>query len=268
MKNLVISRKGFDATAGGRASPIFANGDIFSVPIPQKKQSPSRYRELQFNAMSGREILNFIGAKSISIDDFYHNDPVLSGQKGIFGQAGGSQGELENFGVGRGDLFLFFGWFKQYHQRGPDVHHLFGWLQIEKIIKGNSEILNFLSENELLHPHGTTDIMQFKNNTIYIASKNLTFSDSVRDITGHGVFKKTAENLILTETGKTRSRWRFPKKYFTNTKNLFRNRLKWKDKEKCLVNCSGIGQEFILNAQDNPSIVKWASYLLNTYGRD
>ena len=268
MKNLVISRKGFDATAGGCASPIFANGEIFSVPIPQKKQSPSRYRELQFNDMSGREILNFIGAKSISDDDFYHNDPLLSGQKGIFGQAGGPQGELENFGVGRGDLFLFFGWFKRYYQRGPDVHHLFGWLQIEKIIKGNSEILNFLSENELSHPHGTTDITQFKNNTIYIASKNLTFSDSVRDITGHGIFKKTAENLILTETGKTRSRWRFPKKYFTNTKNLFRNRLKWKDEEKCLVNCSGIGQEFILNAQDNPSVVKWASYLINMYGRD
>ena len=84
MKNLVISRKGFDASAGGRASPIFANGDIFSVPIPQKKQSPSRYRELQFNDMSGREILNLIGAKSISINDFYHNDPLLSRDKGIF----------------------------------------------------------------------------------------------------------------------------------------------------------------------------------------
>ena len=125
MKNLVISRKGFDSTAGGRASPIFANGDIFSVPIPQKKQSQSRYRELQFNDMSGREILNFIGAKSISVDDFYHNDPLLSGQKGIFGQAGGAQGELDNCGIERGDLFLFFGWFKKYHRRGPDLHHLF-----------------------------------------------------------------------------------------------------------------------------------------------
>ena len=96
----------------------------------------------------------------------------------------------------------------------------------------------------------------------------MTFSDNVQDITGHGVFKKTAENLIFTETGKTRSRWRFPKKYFTSTKNLFRNRLKWKDEEKCLVNCSRIGQEFILNAQYNPSVVKWSSYLINTYGRD
>ena len=43
MKNLVISRKGFDSTAGGCASPIFANGDIFSVPIPQKKKSPNKF---------------------------------------------------------------------------------------------------------------------------------------------------------------------------------------------------------------------------------
>ena len=204
MKNLVISRKGFDATAGGCASPIFANGDIFSVPIPQKKQSPSRYRELQFNDLSGREILNLIGAKSISDHDFYHNDPLLYGQRGIFGQAGGSQGELDNCGIGRGDLFLFFGWFKEYHSRGPDLHHLFGWLQVEKIIKGNIEISNFLSKNGLSHPHGTKDVTQFKNNTIYIASKNLTFSDSVRDLMGHGTFKKTARNLILTEKGKTR----------------------------------------------------------------
>ena len=142
--------------------------------------------------------MDLIGAKSISDDDFCHNDPLLSGHKGIFGQAGGSQGELDNCEIGRGDLFLFFGWFKQHYQNGPNLHHLFGWLQIEKIIKGNYEILKFLSENGLSHPHGTTDITQFKNNTIYI----------------------------------------------------------------------GVGQEFILNAQDNPSVVDWASYLLSTYGRD
>ena len=58
MKNLVISRKGFDSTTGGRASPIFETGEIFSVPIPQKKQSPFRYRDLQFNGLVGQEILN------------------------------------------------------------------------------------------------------------------------------------------------------------------------------------------------------------------
>ncbi len=268
MKNLILSRKGFDATAGGRASPIFENGDIFSVPIPQKRQSPSRYRDLRFNDLSGKEILNLIGAQSISYKDFCHNDPMLSEKNGIFGQAGGAQGELDNCGIEKGDLFLFFGWFKQYCQRGPNLHHLFGWLQVENIIKGNFEILNFLSKNGISHPHGTKDVGQFKNNTIYIASRNITFSDSVKDLRGHGRFKKTAKNLILTENGKSRSRWRFTKKYFSDTKSLFRNRLKWKDEKNCLVNCIGIGQEFILNAHDNPSIVDWASSILNTYGRD
>ena len=92
MKNLVISRKGVDSTAGGRASPIFETGEIFSVPIPQKKQSPFRYRDLRFNDLAGQEILNFIGAKSISDKDFCHIDPLFSEKKGIFGQSGGAQG--------------------------------------------------------------------------------------------------------------------------------------------------------------------------------
>ena len=268
MKNLVISRKGFDATAGGLASPILENGDIFSVPIPQKRQSPFRYRDIRFNEFAVEDILSLIGAKSISGKDFCHNDPLLSGKIGIFGQAGGAQGELDNFGIEKGDLFLFFGWFKQYQQKGPDLHHLFGWLEVEKIIKGNLEILKFLSKNGLSHPHGTEDIKQYKNNTIYIASRNLTFSDSVRDLKGHGRFKKTAKELILTEKGKTRSNWRFPQEYFSETKNLFRNRLKWKDEKNCLVNCFGIGQEFILNVHDNPSVADWASHLIKIYGRD
>ena len=268
MKNLVISRKGFDATAGGRASPIFKNGDLYSVPIPQKKHSPSRYRDLRFNGLSGKEILNLIGSKSVSDKTFCHNDPLLSEKKGIFGQAGAAQGELDNYRIDKGDLFLFFGWFKRYHQSGPDLHHLFGWLQVERIIKGNIEIFSFLSNNGIMHPHGTKDVMQFKNNTIYIASRNLTFSDNIRDLKGHGRFKKTAKSLILTEKGKTRSRWRLPKEYFYDTKNLFRNRLNWRDKEKCVLNCNGIGQEFILNAEDNPSVVDWASYLLDNYGRN
>ena len=267
MKNLVISRKGFDLTAGGRASPIFETGEIFSVPIPQIKQSPFRYRDLRFNDLAGQDILNIIGAKSISDKDFCHIDPLFSEKIGIFGQAGGAQGELDNCGIEKGDLFLFFGWFKKYQRKGPDLHHLFGWLQVGKIIKGNNDILKFLSKNRLSHPHGTKDITQYKNNTIYIASRNLTFSDSVRDLKGYGRFKKTAKGLILTEEGKTRSKWRFPQEFFFDTKNLFRNRLKWKDEKNCLVNCIGIGQEFILNAYDNPSVIDWASRLINIYGR-
>ena len=35
MRRIILSRKGFDAKAGGGASPIFSDGRFFSIPIPQ-----------------------------------------------------------------------------------------------------------------------------------------------------------------------------------------------------------------------------------------
>ena len=54
-----------------------------------------------------------------------------------FGQVAAAQGHLRNQGVEVGDIFLFFGWFKQAHIRegswafipqAPDIHVIFGWL--------------------------------------------------------------------------------------------------------------------------------------------
>jgi len=44
--------------------------------------------------------------------------------------------------------------------------------------------------------------------------------------------------------------------------------LKWKDKTNCLVDCLGHGQEFILNAEDNPKLVNWAVDLIENHGTD
>ena len=49
MKRIILSRKGFDSSAGGVASPIFKDGSIFSIPIPQKSPSPTKYKDLNFN---------------------------------------------------------------------------------------------------------------------------------------------------------------------------------------------------------------------------
>ena len=55
MKRVILSRKGFDSKYGGRPSPIFKNGDIFSLPIPQKGRSPKKYKELEFNGINGMQ---------------------------------------------------------------------------------------------------------------------------------------------------------------------------------------------------------------------
>ena len=167
--------------------------------------------------MSGQEILNLIGANSISDKDFCHIDPLFLEKTGIFGQAGGAQGELDNFGIGKGDLFLFFGWFKNFSCRGNDLHHLFGWLQIDQVIKGSENIKSFLRKRNLEHPHGYGDVSRYTNNTIYVG-KNILEHKGDTPLEGSGVFKKTHDDLVLTEENKTRSRWkgRPTKKYFIN----------------------------------------------------
>ena len=66
MKRIILSRKGFDAKAGGGASPIFSDGRFFSIPIPQDHPSPKKYKDLDFYGTSGTELLkeaSFIAKK-------------------------------------------------------------------------------------------------------------------------------------------------------------------------------------------------------------
>ena len=265
MKRLILSRKGFDAKAGGSASPIFSDGRIFSIPIPQNHPSPKKYKDLDFYGASGTELLKEVSAK-VKPSDYCHNDPLLNEDIGIFGQAGSSQTELKNSSVGPGDLFLFFGWFKNFSTKGRDLHHLFGWLQIKEIIEGSKAITTYLKKKNIAHPHGHGDTSKFLNNTIYIGKKNLEINEKKVFDRGHGLFKKTHDDLILTEANKTRSRWKLPSKYFLNTEGLFLNRMKWENEKESTIFYKGFGQEFILDIEKNPSVMTWAVNLIKKHG--
>ncbi|MFL2752093.1 MAG: hypothetical protein ACJ0AM_00735, partial [Gammaproteobacteria bacterium] len=71
MKRIILSRKGFDAKAGGSASPIFGDGRIFSLPIPQDHPSPKKYKDLNFYGISGTELLKEASAK-VKPTDYCH----------------------------------------------------------------------------------------------------------------------------------------------------------------------------------------------------
>lgn len=45
---LILSRKGFDSSAGGKPSPIFPDGTMISLPIPDKA-SPTAYQDIAGN---------------------------------------------------------------------------------------------------------------------------------------------------------------------------------------------------------------------------
>ena len=118
INRVILSRKGFDSAAGKQASPIFRDNTLFSLPIPQKRPSPNKYGDLLINQKSGEEAFIEAGiGKNLNLDSFCHYDPMILPEIGLFGQVGNAQGILEKRGVGVGDLFIFFGWFKKYFQK-------------------------------------------------------------------------------------------------------------------------------------------------------
>ena len=65
----------------------------------------------------------------------------------MFGQVGAAEKHLENRGVGAGDVFLFFGLFRNveksagrwtYVRGALPVHVIFGWLQIAERVAVSS----------------------------------------------------------------------------------------------------------------------------------
>ena len=265
MRRIILSRKGFDSSSGKTASPIFSDNKIFSIPIPSKVPSPHRYSDLEIHGISGNTALKEASVSSVASTDYCHFDPDLRTGIGLFGQANSSQSELRNREVGKNDLFLFFGWFKRFHLKERDTHHLFGWLQIKDVLTSDIDIKNYLKERGLTHPHGFGTKSGYPNNALYIGREKMSLTERRGEIPGFGIFKKTSPDLVLSEIGKTRSHWKFPKRYFSKSKNLFLNRLKWDNDEDCTLKCKGQGQEYVLNAEDNPKIIAWALSLIERH---
>lgn len=117
---IVFSRKGFDSSAGGVASPILPDGTLVSLPIPDPG-SHITYDDLTRHEYPLGQMVEDLTEKEIRRDDKVHLDPDLEigaylrtpGWRPLFGQDGAAQGHLRNSGIKEGDLFLYFGWFRK-----------------------------------------------------------------------------------------------------------------------------------------------------------
>src|SRR5437870_12651693 len=141
---LTLSRKGFDSEAGGCASPIFEDGSFFSLPIPERSGRRT-FSDIGGDRQIGKvvEDLTIRWKSPVKASAPVHLDPDLRmeslernpGWRPLFGQADSAQGHLDKKGVGIGDVFLFFGWFRRVEQidgrfrfkpRSPDLHAFYG----------------------------------------------------------------------------------------------------------------------------------------------
>ncbi len=259
---LILSRKGFDSSNGRMPSPIMPDGTLLSMPIPDKA-SCHTYGELKWNGMSYYDVIKLLKPRTALTEDSHcHLDPDIreeaserpNGWQPAFGQIRAALTELRNNGVKEGDLFLFFGWFKQtewvngklrFVRNAPDLHVLYGYLQIGAIIDKKDDVPQSL----VLHPHYANHDESWSRglNAIFVPSKNLSI---VPEKPGYGVFD-FRKDRVLTKEGYTRGRWDLPG-FFKKVK-ISHNPNPWKEG---FFQSAGIGQEFVMEA--TPEIQEWA----------
>lgn len=154
---IIFSRKGFDSAAGGGPSPI-VEGCPVSLPIPSGGFSATTYGDLGLGEHATLASRGKLGA-----EDFCHHDPMFTEDgECLFGQCGAAQTHLERQDVGEGDVFLFFGLFRE-GAKGELHHRIFGYLEVAEIVA-----LAGGAPRELVklgHPHALG--MHHKNDVIY-----------------------------------------------------------------------------------------------------
>lgn len=265
---IILSRKGFDGTTGGIASPILPDGSLLSMPIPSI--DGVAYSDLQYESVPYSKILEDLGYKGGKGN--CHVDPdirtnirsnVIERWKPAFGQMDTAQGYLHNSGVEKDDLFLFFGWFRRvefsngkykYVSRsrrdfylGNEMQVIFGYLQIGEIITDPS-----LIEKYSWHPHVDKSRISKITNALYIPREKLSFDNN---LPGYGTLDFDKER-VLTKEGYTPGVW--DERPFLMPEMVIGNR-KNSAKEEGLY-YQGQWQELVL--KENKDAMEWAAQII------
>lgn len=270
---VILSRKGFDAFSGGYPSPILPNGRLVSLPIPYGDQisysnlrlddSTTYYdlmKELRPVIKSGGEWKPLTPDTRCHLDPDVYRDilPREKGWKPLFGQSGAAQKHLNNYGVEKGDVFLFFGWFRRiirkdghYTFESQDLHVFFAYFQIGDMV--NVDLTTEFPGWMASHPHISGRMQRPEPNTLYISNDFLSWD---KRLPGAGTFNFN-QNIVLTKKGYSRSRWDLPE-FFRNVEISYHSENNWKAD---YFQSAARGQEFVV--QDNDEVTAWVKDLIH-----
>ncbi|MBQ9383770.1 MAG: hypothetical protein IJT87_06000 [Ruminiclostridium sp.] len=216
---IILSRKGFDIKNGGCPSPIMPDGTLLSMPIPS--DDDASYDDLCYNGERYSYILKQLkphkNFTNCHIDPDIRDDNRVSpiaGWRPAFGQSEAAQGLLSNAGVEKGDIFLFFGWFRRIEKHNGsyrfisrktggfydhnDLQIIYGYMQIGDIL---TEKVDF-SEYPW-HPHTSNAFSHTGKNALYIPTDKLSL---LPDLKGYGTLDYRKDR-VLTMEGKNRGTW-------------------------------------------------------------
>ena len=280
---IIFSRKGFDSAAGGVPSPIFPSGEMYSLPIPDEL-SPKRYREIRIGGHNLGAVVHDLSRGEIKPARRAHLDPDLNSQslernagwRPLFGQASAAERHLRNKRVGAGDVFLFFGWFREvtrsttgkysYVRGASDQHVIFGWLQIEQRVC--SESMYALPPWAADHPHYDGN-HKYLLNTLYVSKEKLEWPKVATDKPGAGAFCQYSSALRLSAAGQSRSLWHLPTWFNPNGKNsclsYHSNLNRWSTHDDHVrLRTAPRGQEFVLDCDDYPEAIPWLAEIIES----
>ncbi|OYX47699.1 MAG: hypothetical protein B7Y87_00130 [Sphingomonadales bacterium 32-64-22] len=188
---IVFSHKGFDSASGGGPSPIVAGCPV-TLPIPAGEGlSHTTYGAVGLGGHAARASRGRLGAESLR-----HHDPMFCDNgEALLGQCGAAQTHLANQGVVAGDVFLFFGLFRE---EGSKPHHrLFGYLWVEEVLP--LATMDPTRKAELValgFPHALALHAGNGNDTLYCGRG--------------GQASRASDALRLTEEGASPTNWRVP----------------------------------------------------------
>lgn len=281
---IILSRKGFDSATGKVASPVLPSGELCSLPIPSSvaSNSPIRYADIMAGDISlGTLVRDLTHGKREVESEEVHLDPDLrysslhreAGWKPIFGQDGAAESHLQRQGVAEGDIFLFFGWFRQtelvdrryrYVKDAQDCHYIFGWLQIERRIpvSRRSELPSWA----LYHPHCSRE-QHSRLDSLYVSTDCMQLPGVDQTLPGGGVFTIADDTLRLTCPGSLRSTWQLPGWFYSQERvprlSYHTNPNRWSQHEgHTLLSTVGRGQEFVLDCEHYPEAAEWLAGIL------
>jgi hypothetical protein len=235
---VILSRKGFDSSAGGSPSPIIGGRPV-SLPIPERPPSPTTYDDLGLG-----QIVEQATRGRIKRDANCHDDPLFADGACWFGQAGSAQGHLRNQGVGVGDVFLFFGLFAD-PETGERHHRIFGYMRVACFGKA-SEIRRCAAWREPPRPHPHLAEKVRSNDTIYFGPGTVS--------------KSCSKKFRLTAAGGPVNTWEVEPwlKRLGLSWNMAPER--WLSETK--LDSAKRGQEFVCPIGSNPDAIAWLNAII------
>lgn len=292
---IILSRKGYDSSYGCIASPIFDGKPLLSLPIPCESGG-RKYSDLtDFAGKSYNDIIRGLSrgkgarlsikdstsgktvARKVNVSEC-HLDPDLENRyakgnfewKPAFGQCDQAETHLSQHGVGIGDLFLFYGWFRHadfgklaYESPVQDLHVIWGYMQV-------GEILDLACPTDLArakkeypwHPHIKFDK---KMNKLYIPKDKLAIENipSLK-AKGYGVFAFSKDRQLTAKDSAKRCEWDFGghENAFKNVEMTYNinNSYGWQGN---VFHAAPRGQEFIFEYNEaDENMKKWLAGVL------